>query len=344
MSRFRYEYAVFTVLPKKKMNELERKYREDRLSGDELRLLRKQVNAQSDEEIEHTLREVWMEDDFRTNDSEEFSAHMEKLKSRIDQQIQTPTSFWTTARRIMRVAAMLLLPLFIAFTVYLYIENNRMNSEEMIVSTGKGERANITLPDGTAVSLNAESELAYTPKAYNKDKRLIRFDGEGYFQVAANRDCPFLIDAEGLKVEVLGTTFNLNVRRQSATAELALESGSVHFLSIKTGRSIVLSPNEKVILNQENGDFIVERKEDIQNSSAWKRGELIFNNAPFDSLLHTIEHNYGIQIETDYAADDNDRFTGTLPASNLYETLEILKKVYHLDASSEGDSVRLSAR
>ena len=165
-----------------------------------------------------------------------------------------------------------------------------MASEEMVVSTGKGERANITLPDGTAVALNSESSLTYTPRVFNKDKRQIRFEGEGYFQVAKNRDCPFLIDAEGLSVEVLGTTFNLDVRRSRKTAELILEEGSVRFHSLKIGKDALLEPKEKLILDQETGHFVIEKGQDIESETAWKRRELVFDDVMFD-LTH-LRYNY----------------------------------------------------
>ncbi|GHS91563.1 hypothetical protein FACS1894174_07040 [Bacteroidia bacterium] len=60
----------------------------------------------------------------------------------------------------------------------------------MIVTTGKAERASITLPDGTVVALNTESQLEYHPKSYNKKERKINFSGEGYFQVYHNKEIP----------------------------------------------------------------------------------------------------------------------------------------------------------
>ena len=250
-------------------------------------------------------------------------------------------SYWLLMNRIARVAAILLLPVFVVLTIYLYQENGRMASEEMIVSTGKGERANITLPDGTAVALNSESSLTYTPRVFNKDKRQIRFEGEGYFQVAKNRDCPFLIDAEGLSVEVLGTTFNLDVRRSEKTAELILEEGSVRFRSLKTGKNALLEPMEKLILDQETGQFVIESGRDIETETAWKRGELVFENVAFEDLISSLEKNYGVQIETDYRSDASDSFTGTIPANNLFEALTVIGKVYHLSVLAEGDEIRL---
>ena len=328
------------------MKELERKYRNDQLSVEELRLLRERVNAMSDQDIEREMYEVWMDEE--PGSGMEFTEERSDwLKQRIDAQIDVSNekvsrhSYWLLMNRIARVAAILLLPVFVVLTIYLYQENGRMASEEMVVSTGKGERANITLPDGTAVALNSESSLIYTPKVFNKDKRQIRFEGEGYFQVAKNRDCPFLIDAEGLSVEVLGTTFNLDVRRSEKTAELILEEGSVRFRSLKTGKNALLEPMEKLILDQETGQFVIESGRDIETETAWKRGELVFENVAFEDLISSVERNYGVQIETDYLSDAADSFTGTIPVNNLLEALTVIGKVYNLSVLVEGDEIRL---
>lgn len=328
------------------MKELERKYRKDQLSVEELRLLRAHVNAMSDQDIEKEMYEVWMDEE-PDLDIEFTKERSDRLKQRIDAQIDVLAekvnrpSYWLLMNRIARVAAILLLPVFVVLTIYLYQENGRMASEEMIVSTGKGERANITLPDGTAVALNSESSLTYTPKVFNKDERQIRFEGEGYFQVAKNRDCPFLIDAEGLSVEVLGTTFNLAVRRLEKTAELILEEGSVRFCSLKTGKDALLEPKEKLILDQETGQFVIESGRDIETETAWKRGELVFENVAFEDLISSVERNYGVQIETDYLSDAADSFTGTIPVNNLLEALTVIGKVYNLSVLVEGDEIRL---
>ena len=328
------------------MKELERKYRKDQLSVEELRLLRAHVNTMSDQDIEKEMYEVWMDEE-PDLDIEFTKERSDRLKQRIDAQIDVSAekvnrpSYWLLMNRIARVAAILLLPVFVVLTIYLYQENGRMASEEMIVSTGKGERANITLPDGTAVALNSESSLTYTPRIFNKDKRQIRFEGEGYFQVAKNRDCPFLIDAEGLSVEVLGTTFNLDVRRLEKTAELILEEGSVRFCSLKTGKDALLEPKEKLILDQETGQFVIESGRDIETETAWKRGELVFENVAFEDLISSVERNYGVQIETDYLSDAADSFTGTIPVNNLLEALTVIGKVYHLSVLVEGDNIRM---
>ena len=212
----------------------------------------------------------------------------------------------------------------------------------MIVCTARGERASVTLPDGTAVSLNSESRLAYFPQTYNKKERKISFDGEGYFQIDKNKEVPFIIDAQGLQVKVLGTTFNLLVRKDHKTAELALEEGSVWLGATQSHKNVILHPKQKAILDQSTGNIFIIAEEDTQKISAWRHGNMIFRNTKFSEVIHTIEQSYNGRINITCKNCPTDTFTGTLPLTNLNEVLEVIEKSYHLKAQIKGKEIILT--
>jgi hypothetical protein len=219
------------------MNNLINKYRKDKLTTAELLELRKNANSMADEEIEQQFHAAWIDDDPDAYSID--TALIDKIKNNIDSIIVRKTSGISLFIRWSQIAAAILLPISLLFSIYFYRENRQISSEEMFVTTGKSERATITLPDGTAVSLNTESKLGYLPKNYNKKERKINFSGEGYFQVFRNQEIPFYIQAKGLQVKVLGTVFNLRVREEAGTAELALEEGSVLLSSVLSNSAVV---------------------------------------------------------------------------------------------------------
>lgn len=309
------------------MMNLEQKYRQDRLTPNELNELRAKVNSTSDELLEEAICNEWMHDDIDISSVD--MQRMDRLKRSIDKKINKKLFVYFKFFKWIQVAAIILLPISIAAIWYLYKENSQLSSEEMVVATGIGEHAKITLPDGTDVNLNAESKLCYIPKTYNKKERQIRFDGEGYFQVRKDKQHPFLINAQGLNVRVLGTKFNLLARKKDASAVLSLQEGSVLFSSLLTGMNVILKPNQKAILNQSTGIIIVKKEENFQDVIAWRRKELVFRNAPLRSVINSIEKNYNIKIRIKTKAYLKDLFTGTLPNSNINEDLEILEKSYH---------------
>ena len=319
------------------MDNLEQKYRNDSLTPDELRCLREKVNLVSDDRLEDSLRETWEAVEASSADI----YRLGKLKERIDEQLFPTKRIVPLYWKVLRIAAVVLLPLFMIATVYLYQENTVLSQKDFVASTGEGEQVTISLPDGTQVTLNAGSRLSYNLSDYNSDERQIKFDGEGYFRVAKNPSSPFSIVAKGLKVSVLGTTFNLRARSSDATAELSLEEGSVRFLALKTGQNVILSPNQKGILDQKRGTLTVEEERHVTDASAWRRGELVFRNISFAEVLKEIEGVYHVSIVMEAELYQDDLFTGVLSRTNINEVLEVIEHSYHLKATLKDGIIRL---
>lgn len=141
---------------------------------------------------------------------------------------------------------------------------------------------------------------------------------------------------------MLGTTFNLFVRRTSANAELFLEEGSVSFTSVKTGKSVTLLPNQMAILEYNTGKITVNSNVEKERTVAWLHGELIFRNEKFATVIQTIEQNYGMKITLPDDSYALDLFTGSLPVSDINEVLDILEKIYHLKSTIKDEEILMS--
>ena len=321
------------------MEELYRKYETDRLTIQDLDALRNANCTEVSKGLEDYMRKEWIEGDLNLSSVSDDA--QSRVKSLLDEHIRSERSVMPLYVKILSWAAGILLPLFIISTFYLYHENKQALSEEMIVTTGPGERATITLPDNTQVTLNTQSKLTYIPKVYNKEERRIKFSGEAYFNVAKNADCPFFIDAKGLNVKVLGTKFNLLVRQDEPTAELLLESGSVLFSSLVSGKSAILKPSQKVIMDQLTGKLIIVA-DDIRNISSWRKNELVFRNIPLSSVIISLEIVYGIRIDLNCKECSTDLFTGTLVTNDINGDLEVIEKAYHLKATMNERKIIIS--
>ena len=92
------------------------------------------------------------------------------------------------------------------------------------VNVKAGSKSVITLPDGTHVSLNGNSQLRYNV-APGEHREVVLMKGEAYFDVAKDANCPFRVHVNDMQIEVLGTKFN--VRCHSGEVETALFSGAV---------------------------------------------------------------------------------------------------------------------
>lgn len=290
--------------------------------------------------------EAWMHDTVDTAAVDE--DRLNRLKHKIHGQIHGQVRLQRTANHALtkwlQLVAAILLPVFVVTTWFLYRENNQLTTQEMLVSTGVGERANVTLPDGTRVQLNAQSKLTYAPVAYNKKNRQIHFDGEGYFQVAKNKECPFLIDAQGLAVKVLGTKFNLLARRNDQTAELILQEGSVSFTSLMTNDQVILKPEQKVVLNQQEGSMTLYNLKHVQDVAAWMRHKMVFRNIPLADVITAIEKQYQVEVITDSKRYLKETFTGTLSTTDINDDLQILEKSFHFKIMMKNKKIFISSK
>ncbi len=210
-----------------------------------------------------------------------------------------------TARIISFAAAIL-----IGFVSYWNI--SRLES----IVAPRGSRIAATLPDGSEVTLNAESSLKYNPKKW-QEKREVILAGEAFFKVEAV-GTPFLVRTDLSTTEVLGTSFNVKARGQ--TVVIACVTGKVTVKSNqKTGDSVILNPGfASMIL--ENKKPSAPYQFDIDQVTGWIKGEIYFRSTPLNQVFEEIARQFNLEIEVQ--ADIADlTFTGRFTDSDLNKAL-----------------------
>ena len=152
-----------------------------------------------------------------------------------------------------------------------------------------GEYA-LELADGTRVWLNAESTLKY-PVKFIGGERKVEMTGEGYFEVAKNKEKPFIVTVNGVDVRVLGTSFNISAYRDEVITTLV--EGKVQ---LKKGvDSVVLQPNQQGIWLSENRGFEVKEVE-ARNFSLWREGIFYFEDVDLETILDDMARWYNVNI------------------------------------------------
>lgn len=189
------------------------------------------------------------------------------------------------------------------------------------LSTPTGGQYNIVLADGTKVFLNTVSSIKY-PTQFNEDKRIVELEGEAYFEVAKDKNKPFIVKSGNQSIEVLGTHFNVHAYDNESVTKTTLLEGSVA-VSYKNQKSI-LKPGQQSNVS-ENFNKIKIREVDTEATIAWKNGRFKFDNADLKSVMKQLERWYGIKVE--YRGDVSDvRFNGgTFMNKNLSEVLKVLE-------------------
>ena len=113
------------------------------------------------------------------------------------------------------------------------------------VTVPQGQRVHLTLSDGTKVWLNAKTKMEYPQSFKVSDQRIVKVDGEAYFEVSKTGQ-PFIVNANGIQVEVLGTTFNISAYPDEEY-QTTLVNGSVK-VSAEKGESLILKPSQQATI------------------------------------------------------------------------------------------------
>ena len=195
-------------------------------------------------------------------------------------------------REFMKIAAVITVTVCITAT-FLSIGNNYTDSAMQTVTVPSGQRANVILPDGTDVWLNAGTTIRY-PISFMKGKREIILDGEAYFEVVHNEKCPFVVHTYAMDVEVLGTKFNVEAYSKKDFFETSLMQGKVKVASPSNEtQSVILAPNQKTTL--ENGKLTVSNIDDY-NMYRWKEGLYCFRDKPLADIMKDLEKYFDLSI------------------------------------------------
>lgn len=190
-----------------------------------------------------------------------------------------------------RVAAVIIVGVCGYFMTNDYLYNKA--SLPQTVTVPAGQRAQITLADGTRVWLNAQSTLTYASN-FGRGERNVELDGEAYFEVAKNKDIPFYVHTEMNKVKVVGTSFNVCAYRGSKEFGTTLVEGIVDIYPANSNQIITRLQKDEVFLN-EDGKC---KKTTLPSYEylRWKEGLYCFDDAPFNGILGRLEKYYNVKI------------------------------------------------
>ena len=226
---------------------------------------------------------------------------------------------------IIRIAAIIVIAFGLSnFLVRSFQNKLPTNNPISEIVAPRGSKAQVLLPDGTKVWLNADSKINYR-KDFNEKNREIYLEGEGYFEIAKNPSKPFIVNTTDLRIKALGTTFNVKSYPGENTIEATLIEGKVELEKILANHDgeklLTLSPNQKaiyyinkkkiiselplnekksqasaVIANNSKPKTVLDEKVNTELSVAWKNNKLCFDNESFQNLAVMLERRFDVNI------------------------------------------------
>lgn len=265
-----------------------------------------------------------------------FETQKETKYTHLKERLQTPDSLlrrrWFMYAR--NIAAVLLLMVTVSVgSIFTYNELDQSGEQlfnEMTVPFGS--QTKVLLPDGSIAVLNSGSVLKY-PLSYGKKERNVYLVGEGYFEVAKDKEKIFQVYAGDMKIKVTGTVFNVRSYPNDLSTEVSLINGGVDVFA--NNKHLRLKPDEKAIYNHETGRLYSEDTKSYK-SALWTTGRLSFVDVSFIELLKDIERKYNVKIHLKSSKAEKEYFSGSInldmSLQEVFNFIDVDKK-YRFESS-----------
>lgn len=216
-------------------------------------------------------------------------------------------------------------------------EENKGFAQELVVSTPRGGSYQIVLADGTRVWLNAASRLKFPANFIHSNLRKVELIGEAYFEVAKNKNMPFIVKSGAQEVQVLGTHFNVNAYEDENCIRTTLTEGSVSVSA--NDAQVILVPNQQAIFS--NG--IKVREIDAENEIAWKNGDFVFEDDDLESIMRKVSRWYDVDVVYDEKIDKKMHFSGFVSRKkNISAVLKIMQTTGRVSFKMHERSITVS--
>lgn len=230
------------------------------------------------------------------------------------------------------------------------------------ISTRYGSKSQLTLPDGSRVYLNAGSTLTYD-KDFGNKVRSVSLSGEAFFDIAHNKQKPFIIHTTEMDIRVLGTAFNVKSYPEEGKTEASLVRGSIEVTVRGRSEKIILKPNEKLVVNRGGREVSGADRTDVNRieqpiltlghmtlmpvdssvvETSWVNNKLVFRGERFDELAVKMERWYGVSIRFNGEQIRARRFTGVFEKENISQALQALQMTTAFGYAIDKDVVIIS--
>ena len=297
-----------------------------KITTEEQALLFEWIDKSEENRLYYTqIKELWVSSGLGNPES---PFHKEKAFNMFKERVETIVrnkriKRKKTLRRIAGVAAVLLPFILLIYTGYKYLELKNSVTDQQSVFTSvvapKGAQSQIELPDGTNVWLNAGSTIRYANTFGQGDRSLI-LSGEAYFDVTSNKTLPFIVRTEDLKIEVLGTKFNVKAYEGLDNIKVSLIEGSVSLENVPENQTYMLKPMETAIYDKQLHDTKIV-KDISSRAKECTNGDIIFHGEAFEEIAFILEQQFNVTIHIEKESLKKKQFKGDFTKNETSERI-----------------------
>ena len=215
------------------------------------------------------------------------------------------------------------------------IYDNNVDIKELVYHSLKvpyGKRFNVVFSDGSKAYLNSGSIIRYPVKFIEDKKREVFLEGEAFFDVAENKNELFIVNSNGINVEVYGTKFNVRNYSEDFNSDIVLVEGSVGINNSEVSELTMLKPGFKGSVDKENFR-VTTSKVNTKIYTSWIDGEVIFRNETFSQILKKLERLYNVTIINNKNESLDEVFNAAINVENenIEQVLEYFNKIYNIE-------------
>lgn len=215
---------------------------------------------------------------------------------------------------------------------YYHFAGNKISQQNLIAFRQElfvpaGQRAQLTLPDGTKVWLNAGSRLSY-PSVFGKERKVF-LSGEGFFDVARNEKIPFIVSTKTIDIKALGTQFNVFCYPETDYTSIYLQTGSVKaYFPGSEAKGVTLTPNQYIV--QRDSLFNFETMD--ADNLLWREGLYSFKKQKLGSIIKKLELYYDVKIVVKDKEILNYEYVGKFrQRDGVFEILQLIQRIHKFD-------------
>jgi ferric-dicitrate binding protein FerR (iron transport regulator) len=325
------------------------------------------LNRKNDREISGVMQALW--DESMEEVPEEAKTNPELLK-RIKQELEDERQ--KAARRRLKIyswglraAAVLLIGLIAGTAFYMRSRQNLLARQWHTITTPFGAKTKITLPDSSAIWLNAGSSLQYSNDFGNRNRE-VHLTGEAFFDVAHNPSVLFQVRTSELTIRSYGTSFNVKSYPDEGTIETTLIEGRIGIsrtsFEKKRKDEVLLEPNQRVVYYRktrtmetareagepgvisgaassepagQKSTYLISKGIDTGEYTSWKDGTIFISSETLEELAIKLERKYNVSIHFESEVLKNLRFTGSLENETVEQVIAAIGMAAQIDYEIE---------
>jgi len=263
----------------------------------------------------------WISSTIGKNNNLNLNDELAELKLKINFSLPAKKQKNIFVKHTLRIAAVLAIVLagFAAFNYYL-------NKQSFIEYSSANNIIEQQTPDGSIIDLNRNTTIIYNKNS--KKIREVKLKGSAFFKVKPNKNKPFIIETQNIKITVLGTSFFVDSRENTNYIEVVVKTGKV---SVKNNDGeVILLPGEKGIFSKKQNKLYKTTNNNV-NFISWKTKIIEFDNTNLTDVVNTINIVYNKNVKIDSKINTaNYKLTAKFNNKSFKSVIEIIKETFDL--------------